>query len=110
MANAHEDRIDGGLSNPSAVVDAVVKVLNVPKKNSESIMAGLMSTIQQEGYVGKPLSRATIVNAVTAVANDAEPDKVDDWQLAGSTILDLNRSQWDVIAEAPKREREKLAA
>ena len=110
MANAHEDRIDGGLSNPSAVVDAVVKVLNVPKKNSESIMAGLMSTIQQEGYVGKPLSRATIVNAVTAVANDAEPDKVDDWQLAGSTILDLNRSQWEVIAKAPKAASEKIAA
>ena len=63
-------------------------------------MAGLMSTVQQDGYAGKPVSRATIVNAVTAVATTVEADKVDDWQLAGSTILDLPRNQWEVIAKA----------
>ena len=100
MANAHNDVIENGLLNPTAVIDAVVKVLAIPKKNSESLMAGLMSTVQQKGYAGKPVSRATIVNAVTAVANTADADKVDDWQLAGSTILDLPRNQWEVIARA----------
>ena len=100
MANAHNDVIENGLLNPTAVIDAVVKVLAIPKKNSESLMAGLMSTVQQDGYAGKPVSRATIANAVTAVANTADADKVDDWQLAGSTILDLPRNQWEVIARA----------
>ena len=100
MANAHNDVIENGLLNPTAVIDAVVKVLAIPKKNSESLMAGLMSTVQQDGYAGQPMSRATIVNAVTAVANTVEADKVDDWQLAGSTILDLPRNQWEVIARA----------
>jgi hypothetical protein len=100
MANAHNDVIENGILNPSAVIDAVVKVLAIPKKNTESLMAGLMSTVQQKGYAGKPVSRATIVNAVTAVANTVEADKVDDWQLAGSTILDLPRNQWETIAQA----------
>ena len=90
------------LANPAAVVDSVVKVLSLPKKSSGDIMAGLMQTIQQSGYRDKPISRATLVNAVTAVAHTADAD-------SGQTIGIRARSrrsgpgprnQWETIALA----------
>jgi hypothetical protein len=98
--SAHNDVVENGLANPSAVVDSVVKVLSLPKKSTGDIMAGLMQTIQQPGYRNKPISRATVVNAVTAVAHTADPDSVDDWYQSGRAVLDLPSSQWDVIAQA----------
>ena len=98
--SAHNDVVENGLANPAAVVDSVVKVLSLPKKSTGDIMAGLMQTIQQPGYTNKPISRATVVNAVTAVAHTADPDSVDDWYQSGRAVLDLPSSQWDVIAQA----------
>ncbi len=100
MRIAHGDIVENGLANPAAVVDSVVKVLSLPKKSSDSIMAGLMQTIQQPGYSNKPISRATIVNAVTAVAHTADADSVDDWYSNGRAVLDLPRNQWETIARA----------
>ena len=60
----------------------------------------LMQTIQQPGYTNKPISRATIVNAVTAVAHTADADSLDDWYSNGRTVLDLPRNQWETIALA----------
>ncbi len=59
-----------------------------------------MQTIQQPGYVNKPVSRATLVNAVTAVAHTVDADDVDDWYSHGSTVLNLPRNQWETIANA----------
>ena len=100
MRQAHEDVVENGTSDPQKVVEAVVSVLKLPKKTTGDVMAGLMSTIQQDGYRDKPISRATIVNAVTAVAHTAEPDNVDEWYVNGRTVLDLPRNQWEVIAKA----------
>jgi hypothetical protein len=97
---AHGDIVENGLANPAAVVDSVVKVLSLPKKSAGDIMAGLMQTIQQPGYTNKPISRATIVNAVTAVAHTADADSVDDWYANGRAVLDLPRNQWETIALA----------
>ena len=101
MRIAHGDIVENGLANPSGVVENVVKVLSLPKKSSADIMAGLMQTIQQSGYSNKPISRATIVNAVTAVAHTADADSVDDWYTNGRAVLDLPRNQWQTIAETP---------
>jgi hypothetical protein len=60
-----------------------------------------MQTIQQPGYSNKPISRATIVNAVTAVAHTADADNVDDWYANGRAVLDLPRNQWETIAQTP---------
>jgi len=98
---AHGDIVPNGLANPAAVVDSVVKVLSLPKKSAGDIMAGLMQTIQQPGYTNKPISRATIVNAVTAVAHTADVDSVDDWYSNGRAVLDLPRNQWETIAQTP---------
>jgi hypothetical protein len=100
MKRAHNDTVENGLTNPTAVVDAVVSVLSLPKKSTESLMAGFMQTIQQPGYVNKPVSRATLVNAVTAVAHTVDADDVDDWYSHGSTVLNLPRNQWETIANA----------
>ena len=101
MRIAHGDIVENGLANPSGVVENVVKVLSLPKKSSADIMAGLMQTIQQSGYSNKPISRATIVNAVTAVAHSADADNVDDWYANGRAVLDLPRNQWETIAQTP---------
>ena len=101
MRIAHGDIVENGLANPSGVVENVVKVLSLPKKSSADIMAGLMQTIQQSGYSNKPISRATIVNAVTAVAHSADADSVDDWYSNGRAVLDLPRNQWETIAQTP---------
>ena len=101
MRIAHGDIVENGLANPSGVVENVVKVLSLPKKSSADIMAGLMQTIQQSGYSNKPISRATIVNAVTAVAHSADADSVDDWYFNGRAVLDLPRNQWETIAQTP---------
>ena len=98
---AHGDVVENGLANPAAVVDNVVKVLSLPKKSAGDVMAGLMQTIQQPGYSNKPISRATIVNAVTAVAHTADADSIDDWYANGRAVLDLPRNQWETIAQTP---------
>jgi len=98
---AHGDIVENGLANPSGVVENVVKVLSLPKKAAGDVLAGLMQTIQQPGYTNKPISRATIVNAVTAVAHTADADSVDDWYSNGRAVLDLPRNQWETIAQTP---------
>jgi hypothetical protein len=97
MRDAHGDRVN------AAAVDAVagvVKVLNGKKSDNTLIMDGLMKTVAQTGYVGRPLSRATIVNAVTAVGNMVEPDDKDEWHANGAKILNLSPSEWSVIKDA----------
>ena len=41
-----------------------------------------------------------MVNAVTAVAHQADADNVDDWQKLGGRVLDLPRSDWQRVAMA----------
>ena len=60
-----------------------------------------MQTIQQPGYVGQPLSRATMVNAVTAAANNADADSVSDWHQLGGKVLDLPVNQWAMVSTVP---------
>jgi hypothetical protein len=58
-----------------------------------------LDTIGQAGYeTGKPLSRATLVNAVTAVANKADADDVDAWQLRGGQVLNMKAADWQRVA------------
>ena len=97
---AHGDIVENGLANPSAVVDSVVQVLKLPKKAASDVMAGLMQTIQQAGYTNKPVSRATLVNAVTSVAHVSHDDNVDEWYSTGRQLLELPRNQWETIARA----------
>ena len=96
MRAAAVDVVDSGL----AAVENLGKVLTLTKKDTASIMEGLLQTMSQAGYAGRPVSRATLVNAVTAAAHNAEPDNVDDWQKLGGRVLDLPRADWARVAAA----------
>ena len=97
MSNAHDDVV-----NATAVdaVAGVVRVLNLKKSDNTAILDGLMETVGQPGFAGRPISRATMVNAVTAVANKVDPDHVDEWHANGSKVLNLPASQWATIRDA----------
>ena len=97
MKTAHDDKVEG---SPQSAVEAMGKVLALTKKDTASLMDGLLATIGQSGYAGQPVTRATMVNAVTAVAHHADPDTVDDWQKLGGRVLDLPRSDWQRVAMA----------
>jgi hypothetical protein len=76
------------------------KVLQLTKSDTSKVLDGLLATIGQQGYAGHPVSRATMVNAVTAVAHQADPDTVDDWQRLGGRVLDLPARDWQRVAAA----------
>lgn len=97
MKSAHADKVEG---SPQAAVEALGKVLTLTKKDTANVLDGLLATIGQAGYAGQPVTRATMINAVTAVAHQADPDTVDDWQKLGGRVLDLPRSDWQRVAMA----------
>ena len=97
MRTAHADTVNG---SPQAAVESLGKVLSLTKKDTASVLDGLLATIGQAGYTGQPVTRATMVNAVTAVAHQVDADNVDDWQKLGGRVLDLPRSDWQRVAMA----------
>ena len=104
--SAAGDTLSAG-TTAQAAVDQVGRVLQLTKKETASVLDGLFSTMAQPGYVGAPVSRATLVNAVTAVGNDAalrankiEADDVGEWERRGGRLLNLPASQWSSIASA----------
>ena len=97
MKSAHADTISGSVN---AAVESLGKVLTLSKKDTSSVLDGLLATVSQSGFAGHPVTRATMVNAVTAVAHNADADSVDDWQRLGGRVLDLPRSDWQRVAMA----------
>ena len=97
MGDAHNDVVNASAAD---AVAGVVKVLNLKKSDNTAILDGLMETVGQPGFAGRPISRATMVNAVTAVANKVDPDHVDEWHANGSKVLNLPASQWATIRDA----------
>ena len=43
------------------------------------------------------MSRATVLNGVTAVASKVDADSVDDWQKLGGSVLNMSASNWNKI-------------
>jgi hypothetical protein len=96
MNRAHNDVIEGDFHE---IPERVGTVLKLTKKENTDILNGLMATIGQAGFEhGKPITRATMVNAVTAVANNCDADDVDMWQQRGGKLLNLNDRDWNRIA------------
>jgi hypothetical protein len=98
MRLAKLDVIEG---EKSEAVQSLGKVLQLTKKETSNVLDGLLNTIGQSGYEsGSPVTRATLVNAVTNVANFADIDDVDLWQSRGGQVLNLNRNDWARVAMA----------
>ena len=59
-----------------------------------------MATLQQSGYNHGTPSRATFVNAITAVGNQDSTleDNREDWSRLGGKVLNLAPSQWNTVA------------
>jgi len=92
MRLAKLDVIEG---EKSEAVQSLGKVLQLTKKETSNVLDGLLNTIGQSGYeAGSPVTRATLVNAVTNVANFSDIDDVDLWQNRGGQVLNLNRNDW----------------
>jgi hypothetical protein len=97
MRNAAGDIVTG---SAQAATEALGSVLKLTKADTSRVLDGLLATIGQAGYAGNPVSRATMVNAVTAAAHSVDPDSVDDWQRLGGRVLDLPRADWQRVAMA----------
>ena len=97
MREAHKMTTD---APAQALAEATVKLLGRPNSDASRVLDGLMQTAGQSGYAGRPISKATLVNAVTAVANRADADDADEWHSAGGRILALPTGQWSTLALA----------
>ena len=97
MTTAHERTIE---SPTNEAIDRLGQVLNLTKKETKSVLDGLIDTLGQDGYSGKPVNQATLVNAVTAVQHKVSADEKNDWQRLGGKVLELPRTQWEYIARA----------
>ncbi len=99
MKQAASDVIEGTYTQ--GAVDQLGQVLRIPKKQTSNILEGLINTVGQSGYENdKPISRATLLNAVTAAAHDAPADQVDDWQKLGGDVLNMTRANWQAVSKA----------
>jgi len=99
MKAAAADVIDGEYTDVTDVVNNLGKVMQLTKKENSDVLNGLMATIGQSGFEqSSPLSRATLINAVTAVSHRADVDDVDTWQRRGGKLLDMSRNDWNRIA------------
>ena len=99
MKAAASDVIDGEFTDVTDVVNNLGKVMQLTKKENSDVLNGLMATIGQSGFEqSRPLSRATLVNAVTAVANRSDIDDVDTWQKRGGQLLSMPARDWARVA------------
>jgi hypothetical protein len=99
MKAAAADVIDGVAIDKTDVVANLGAVMKLTKAETSDVMNGLLDTIGQSGYErDKPLSRATLINAVTAVSHKADTDDVDLWQQRGGQLLNMKPADWQRVA------------
>ena len=70
--------------------EGVGRVLNLSKPERASVLHSLVATLRQSGYVGNPVNRATLVNAVTGVQNTCPIDDRGLWENRGAKLLDMS--------------------
>ena len=98
MKAAAADVIEGEYS-VADTVDNLGTVMRLTKKETSNVLDGLMKTIGQAGYEqDRPLSRATLINAMTAAGNVSDIDATDDWQRRGGQLLNMGQRDWHRIA------------
>ena len=98
MKAAAADVIEGEYS-VADTVNNLGTVMRLTKKETSNVLDGLMKTIGQAGYENdRPLSRATLINAVTAAGNVSDIDATDDWQRRGGQLLNMGQRDWHRIA------------
>jgi len=72
--------------------EGVGRVLNLSKPERASVLHSLVATLRQSGYIGNPINRATLTNAVTGVQNICNIDDRGLWESRGAKILNMGNS------------------
>ena len=98
MRLAHEDTLPNNVDNFKLCESLANNLEDHNKKDNKLLLESLYKTINQDGYKNKPISRATLVNTVTGVANlndrfnNADVQEIS--QKAGNKILHMSKSAW----------------
>ena len=98
MRLAHEDTLPDNVDTYKLCESLANNLEDHNKKDNKLLLESLYKTINQDGYKNKPISRATIVNTVTGVANlndrynSADLQEIS--QKAGNKILHMSKSAW----------------
>lgn len=99
MRTAGQDKLgDGTAETATAAMDKLVEVVKLQKSDSSGVLTGLIDTLQQDGYRGQPVSRATIANAITSHAHKVDLDRRPEFESAAGRVLDLTPNQWERLA------------
>ena len=93
MRAASKDVIEGEFT-PIETAEKLGKILALPKKQHGMIATGLFTTMQQDGFRNRPVSRATLVNAVTNVSHSVAIDDVDSWEKMGGLVLNMSDKEF----------------
>ena len=93
MRAASKDVIEGEFT-PIETAEKLGKILALPKKQHGMIATGLFNTMQQDGFRNRPVSRATLVNAVTNVSHSVAIDDVDSWEKMGGLVLNMSDKEF----------------
>ena len=98
MRLAHEDTLPNNVDTYKLCDNLIEELKDHNKKDNKLLLESLYKTMNQDGYKGKPISRATIVNTCTGVANlndrfnNADVQEMS--QKAGNKILHMSKTTW----------------
>jgi hypothetical protein len=90
-------------SDPQAddhLVDRITKYLGVPRNKGKTIRDEITNARTQRGYINQPLSRATVIQAVTALQHK-NADHAEIWQRNGAKMLAMTSNAFNNYIAQP---------
>ena len=90
-------------SDPQAddhLVDRITKYLGVPRNKGKTIRQEITNARAQRGYINQPLSRATLIQAVTALQHK-NADHAEIWQRHGAKMLAMTSNVFNNYIAQP---------
>ena len=90
-------------SDPQAddhLVDRITKFLGVPRNKGKTIRQEITNARTQRGYINQPLSRATLIQAVTALQHK-NADHAEIWQRNGAKMLAMTSNAFNNYIAQP---------
>ena len=90
-------------SDPQAddhLVDRITKYLGVPRNKGKTIRKEITNARVQRGYINQPLSRATLIQAVTAIQHK-NADHAEIWQRHGAKMLAMTSNAFNNYIAQP---------
>ena len=82
------------------LVDRITKFLGVPNNKGKTIRKEITNARTQRGYINQPLSRATLIQAVTALQHK-NADHAEIWQRHGAKMLAMTSNAFNSYIAQP---------